>query len=388
MHIAFEFVCWGIAVAWCCRVLDAAWHMPRVPDLLADEFDRLPAGMPGITVIVPARDEVADIGATLRSLLKQDYANVQIIAVNDRSTDETGPVMEKIARGHEDVLRIIHVRELPEGWLGKTHAMALAARQATTEWLLFTDGDVTFAPDALRRTLVHAQATGAEHMVTMPTMMVTRWDEGMVLGFFQVISIWAARPWRVNRAKSGRDCVGIGAFNMIRRDVYTKIGGFETLRMEVLEDVRLARIVNDGGHVQKVAFGRDLVRVHWAVGALGLVRVLTKNIFSAFRFRPTLLLLGCVWMAMFCVWPAVELLYAPTRVPGMIALLAVAGGYAVYAKRSGISPGYVWLFPSAALLFIYTMLRSMRRTLKAGGVIWRGTFYKLDELKKSAGRTW
>ena len=375
-------------MAWTWRVLDALLHVPRVPDLLGAEFDRVPQAMPTITVIVPARDEVADIGATLRSLLKQDYPHVQIIAVNDRSNDETGPVMEKIARGHEDVLRIIHVTELPEGWLGKTHAMALAARQATSDWLLFTDGDVVFAPDALRRTLVHAQETGAEHMVTMPTMTVTRWDEGMVIGFFQIISIWAARPWRVNSPKNTRDCVGIGAFNMIRRDVYNKIGGFEALRMEILEDVRLARIVHSGGYVQRVAFGRDLVRVHWAVGALGIVRVLTKNMFSAFRFKPMYLLGACTWMALFCIWPAVELLYAPTRLGGAVTLAAIVSGYAVFSKRTGLSAWYSLLFPSAAIIFIYTMLRSMRRTMKAGGVMWRGTFYKLDELRKSAGKTW
>ena len=128
---------------------------------------------------------------------------MQIVAVDDRSTDQTGAVMEAMAQGREDAagrsigFRSCTLTELPPGWLGKTHAMSLAAQQATGEWLLFTDADVVFHPDALRRALAYAIWSNADHMVLLPTLLMRGWGERMMISFLQVLSIWAVRPWRV-----------------------------------------------------------------------------------------------------------------------------------------------------------------------------------------------
>src|ERR1700761_3320168 len=145
---------WAIAVSWISRVL--AWRrmLPRVPDLTqSDDGDGSP--LPSITVIVPAKNEAETIAPALRSLLAAKGVAVQIIAVDDRSSDQTGAVMEALALVESNAgcsrLQVLHVTELPPGWLGKTHAMFLAAQQATGEWLLFTDAKVAFHPGALRR---------------------------------------------------------------------------------------------------------------------------------------------------------------------------------------------------------------------------------------------
>jgi GT2 family glycosyltransferase len=384
MTLALEIIAWLIALVWMWKVTEAAFGLPRIPNLLLPEHDIAPAGSPSITVIVPARNEAADIAATLQSLVEQDYPNLQIIAVDDRSTDETGAIIDSIANQHPDKLRPLHVTELPPGWLGKTHAMALAAREASTDYLLFTDADVLFRSDAVRRALAHAVATHADHLVTIPTTLIHRWDEAAILGFFQIFALWGARPWRVSDPKSKRDALGIGAFNLLRRSAYLQIGGFEALRMEVIEDLAMARRIKRAGLAQRVAFGRGLVSLHWAYGTAGLVGVMTKNLFSAFRFSISLALLGCLWLLLFCVAPVGGLFLVPTRLPALFTVGAVIWAYWLMSRHSGIAAGYALFFPFGALVFVFTLLRSMLITFKHGGVVWRGTFYPLAELRKHA----
>ncbi len=334
----------------------------------------------------PARNEAADIATTLHSLLAQDYPNLQIIAIDDRSTDPTGAIMDEIAAQHPQKLRALHVTELPTGWLGKTHAMALGARQSPTDYLLFTDADVLFRTDAIRRSLAYAVTSSADHLVTMPTTIIKRWDEAAILGFFQIFSLWGARPWRTADPKSKRDAFGVGAFNLLRRSAYLEVGGFESLRMEIVEDLGIARRIKRAGLAQRVAFGLGLVSLHWASGAAGLVNAMTKNLFSAFGFSIRLALLGCLWL----VIPSASLqprgLILPARPASPLLLLASrsSGPIVLLSRRTGISAWNAVFFPFGAVVFVFALSRSMLITLKQGGVIWRGTFYALAELRKNA----
>jgi glycosyltransferase involved in cell wall biosynthesis len=384
LQLAAEIIAWLIALTWLSKVIAAARGLPRIPNLLLPEHDLAPAENPSITVIVPARNEAADIAATLDSLLKQDYPNLHIIAIDDRSTDRTGAIITTLAAQHPEKLQSLAVTELPTGWLGKTHAMALAAHRTSTDYLLFTDADVLFRPDAIRRALAYAVTSQADHLVTVPTTTIKRWDEAALLSFFQIFSLWAARPWRIANPRSTHDAIGIGAFNLIRREAYLAIGGFESLRMEIVEDLGLGRRIKRAGLAQRIAFGRGLVSLHWAAGLNGLVNVMTKNLWAAFRFYIWLALLACLWLLAFCVAPAAALFYAPTRIPAILTLAAVAFAYRLLGRTSGLSTWNALLFPFSALVFVFTLLRSMLTTLWHGGVYWRGTFYSLAELRKNA----
>lgn len=378
---------WVVAALWVWKGLEAAIGLPKVPDLIDSAWDAAPATAPALTVIIPALNEAKNVGASLESLLAQEYRPLRILAVNDRSTDGTGAIMDAFAARHPDQMKVLHITELPAGWLGKTHAMAMAARGAGTEYLLFTDADIVFAPDSLRRAMAFAVASEADHLVVLPTLVLKRWDEAALLGFFQVCAIWASRLWKVPDPKAKRDAVGVGAFNLLRAEAYERVGGFEALKMEIIEDLGIARRVKRAGLRQRVAFGKGLVSVHWAPGALGVVKILTKNIFSAFRFQIPLLLFACGWLVAFCVLPVVVI------VPGLLLpmLLTAVGVTSVYAglgRHSGISTWNAALAPFAALLLIYALLRSMVTTLRQGGVLWRGTFYPLAELKKHVAPMW
>jgi glycosyltransferase involved in cell wall biosynthesis len=387
-------VAWVVAGAWVLKTAEAARGLPNIPDLLLGEFDRVPVGEPRLTVIVPARDEADGIVACLESLMRQDYPWIEVIAVNDRSTDSTGALMDEVAARFPGKLTVMHVTELPAGWLGKVHALALGAKQAEVltfpgkggpEFLLFTDGDVVFREDALRRTLVRAVDAEADHVVTMPTMDLRRWDEGVVVGFFQIFAMWGVRLWKAEDPKARRDAVGVGAFNMMRSSAYRAIGGFEEQKMDIVEDLRLARRVKDAGLRQRICFGQGLAKVHWASGAGGLVGVMTKNIFAALGFRVLVVVAACVWLALFAVGPGVGLFVAGLRVPSVIALACAGWAYRMYGRSSGVSAWYVVGFPVGAAVFIFALLRSMFVTLRQGGVRWRGTFYSLRELREKSG---
>jgi glycosyltransferase involved in cell wall biosynthesis len=381
---------WLIALLWMWRALDALFHLPSLPNLLREEYAKplQVNAAPLVSVIVPARNEAHAIEQTLRSLLAQQGALIEILAVNDRSTDGTGQIMDRVAaagRVQGKSIRVIHIKELPAGWMGKTHAMALAARQANAPWLLFTDGDVFFREDCLLRVVNYASIE-ADHLVLFPTLTLKSFGERMMLSAIQVLSFASMRPWKIADRKS-RESIGIGAFNLVRSDVYRSIGGFEAQRMEVLEDLRLGYEIKRQGFRQRVVSGRDLVRVHWAEGALGIVRNLTKNVFDVFRFKPLRLLAACVALSLFCLAPVFGLLGPlSVRIAGVFALIWIFVFYLYFARKvNGISPAYVVTFPVAACLLVYMLLRSMVVTLARGGVVWRGTFYPLAELRKHAG---
>ena len=381
---------WLVALSWLTRVLVWRRMLPRVPDLTRTAETH--SALPVLSVIVPARNEAAGIAATLRSLLAAEGVHLQILAVNDRSSDQTGAIMESLAEnlvGQEGApgktLQILHISELPAGWLGKTHAMALAAQHATGEWLLFTDGDVLFRPDALRRALQYATSSGADHLVLLPTILLRSWGERMLIAFLQVLSVWALCPWRVPDPRARRDSIGVGAFNLIRREAYDALGGWEALRMEVLEDLALGRRVKARGFAQRVALGLDLVGVRWARGAFGVVGNLTKNLFALFHFRPELLV-GCVCgLAIFTLFPLAACLAGPALWwPTALMLISLSLAYQQMGRYQHFSAAQMPMYPVAALLLLYALLRSMCLALWYGGVSWRGTFYSLRELRQQS----
>lgn len=381
---------WAAAVGWTWKSAAVWLHRSQLFNLREERYGAArPARLaPAITVVVPARNEEADIENTLRSLVQQTVS-LHVIAVDDRSTDRTGAIMDAFAAQAlppDKQVTVLHVSELPAGWMGKNHALALAARSATTDWLLFTDADVIFAPDAIQRSLNFAEGASAGHFVLLPTPIMLSFGERMMMSFFQIIGLVTGQFWRIPDPSAPRRSIGIGAFNMIRREVYQGIGGFESLRMEVLEDLRLGRRVKECGYRQAVAHGRDLIRLRWATSALGIANNLTKNAFAVFQFRVLSLLGGCAGLLAMSLLPLVGL-FGP-RVCQEASLLTALVLFLLYRfehRYNDHSAGYFLTFPIAGVVFAYGIVRSMWITLRQGGVMWRGTFYPLAEVRRFAG---
>ena len=400
-----QWIAGGIlALAWFSRIVEAALGMPHVADIARPEWNRRPTtanGEPRVSIIVPARNEAENIRQTLVQLLALDYSNYEVIAVNDRSTDRTGQIMDEVAENdllhdasvttHAEAagsvrptrLQVIHISELPSGWLGKTHAMWKAAQQASGDWVLFTDADVLFKPDSLRRAVAYGEAERADHVVLFPRMIMRRPDERMMIAFFQALFVFGHRPWKVADPKA-RDHMGVGAFNLVRRSVYEAVGTYVALRMEVVDDMKLGKVVKNAGFVQRNVFGEDLISLHWAKGAFGIVNNLTKNFFAVLSFQWPRTVVSIVGLGFLNLGPflGVWLAHGWARVPYAIALVSLFLIYYGMSNRSSIPPYYFFLHPISTSLFMYTLLRSMVRTLANDGIVWRGTKYSLEELRK------
>jgi glycosyltransferase involved in cell wall biosynthesis len=381
---------WVLAGAWVVRTVTAARRMREVPNLRdwpadASEDARL-------AVVVPALNEEAAVEGCLRSLLASQGVRLEIVAVDDRSTDRTGALMDAVAAevpgDGPHTLRVIHIEELPEGWLGKPHALSRGARATAAPWVLFTDADAWFAPDALARSLAFVEAEAADHFVLLPTLELKTPGERMLMGAINTFAVWGVRLWKI-ADPGARDYLGVGCFNLLRRSAYDRVGGFERLRMEVLEDLRMGYLVKSLGLRQRVAFGAGLVRVHWAAGALGIVRTMEKNLFAVWRYQVSMLLGALGGFLLLTLGPWVGLLGPrAVRVPSAVGVGAMLAAYVGNARRSGNEARYAGLMPVASVLLAYAMVRSAAVTLHRGGVEWRGTFYPLAELRAQSGRLW
>jgi len=388
-----------VALVWLSRLLDAAWGMRGLVDISRPEWDREPApagGNPRVTIIVPARNEEKSIAQALSRLVELDYSNYEVIAVDDRSIDRTGAIMDEFSSGgcaglpaslakagSRPRLAIVHIHELPPGWMGKAHAMWTAARMATGDWLLFTDADVMFRPDSLRRAVAYAEAERADHLVLFPRILMKRPGEKMMLAFFQLLFVFGHRPWKVADPRA-KDHMGIGAFNLVRRGVYQAIGTHEALRFDVVDDMKLGKLIKEAGFRQRNVLGEDLLVVRWAEGALGVVRNLTKNFFAVLSFQTWRAVAFSMAAAWFNWLPFAGLVWAHgwARLPYALALASIFLLYVGMSLFSDVRPWYVGLHPVSTLMFIYIVLRSMGLALWNDGVEWRGTRYRLAELRK------
>ena len=385
---------WLLAVVWLVHAITVVKGMATLPDVSSSEEPKsFTTDEDQITVIVPARDEEAAIGATLRSLLASKGVRLQIIAVNDRSTDRTGVRMEDMAaetaaNGGRHTLQVLHVDALPSGWLGKPHAMAMAAKHARSPWLLFTDGDVLFQQQALEIALRAAEAQNADHLVLTPTVIITTAAERAMLATMNALSQWMIRLWKVSDPRA-KDYIGVGAFNLIRRDVYEKLGGFEALRMEVLDDLRMGWMIKRAGYRQCIVLGPDLVRLRWLHSALGVVHLAEKNGFAAYRYNVALTLLASIGLATIALLPLIAIVAGGwALVAGLLSYVAVALTFWGNRKVTVAPAWLAILYAPATLVVLYALMRSMTLALVRQGIDWRGTRYSLSEIRRYAGRGW
>jgi cellulose synthase/poly-beta-1,6-N-acetylglucosamine synthase-like glycosyltransferase len=384
---------WVLALAWLRQAIEALRGIPTLPDLTLLDASTLPllpsADGPDLAVIVPARNEEDSIQATLRSLLASTGLRLEIIAVDDRSTDSTGELMDAIAAeatvgGRPHRLHVIHNRELPAGWMGKPHALSMGAERASAPWLLFTDGDVAFHPQALALALGFALAEKTDHLVLKLTMPDMGNAETAVLMAILALAQWNNRLWKISDPRA-KDFFGQGGFNLVRRDVYEALGGFEALRMEVTEDLRLGWKVKRAGYRQRLVVGEGLASIRWMTGPLSIVGLLEKNTFAALRFRTGLALLATLGLALHIVLPLAALAMGGwATAAGLLTYVSIALTYRAYKAP-------MWLaicFAPATAIFLFAIARSTILTLARDGVEWRGTRYPLEELRRNAGRGW
>jgi Glycosyl transferase family 2 len=373
----------AIAAVWVVQSIRAIRGMLTVP-YLAQTPPVADAEAPTISLIFAARDEAEKLRDALASMLAQDYPRYEVIAVNDRSHDATSEIMHELARANPR-LKVIDIAKLPAGWLGKPHALTQGARQATGEWLVFTDADVHFAPDVLRRAARMAVERKWDHLALFSGFDLAGFWEITTITFFFLGFIFGNEPWNAANPRSGR-YIGIGAFQMLRRPVYDAIGGYGALAMEVIEDMKVGKLVKRGGFRSGLGIAMESVRLRWYSGAGNIVRGLTKNMFAAIGFSLPLAVGSMALTLTMSVAPFVGVIFASggARVFAGVAALTALAFHAGVARRAKVSPWYALTHPLGASLFAYIIARSAAVTLARGGIVWRGTFYEIDELRRGS----
>ncbi len=384
----------GILLVW----LQFAWVLSRIARLpnLARAPAELPDGMvwPRLSVVVACRNEEAAIRTALASLLAQDYPPelFEVIAVDDRSEDATGAILRELGSSHP-ALRVARVDVLPSGWLGKTNALHRGAAEATGDWILFTDADVVFTPNALRRAVGWAVQDGLGHAVALPRFIAPGLLERGFVSLFGLFLLLHLRVDELRRPGSAAH-VGIGAFNLVRRDSYLAIGGHERLRLEVADDVKLGLVLRRSGVRQGCADSGGLVRVRWQRGFAASMRGLLKNFFAGSDYSWLTTMRTAVLVPLVTTFPAVYLaasVWLPPRAGALaVAALAVALPMALLgatARRLAGGRGYEGLpLPLLGICLALVALASALLATLRGAVIWRGTRYALRDLRAGAVR--
>jgi glycosyltransferase involved in cell wall biosynthesis len=382
----------GILLVW----LQFAWVLARIGGLidLATAPAALPDGAPWprLSVVVACRNEEAAIRQALSSLLAQDYPGIEIIVVDDRSEDGTGAILQDLASAHP-ALQVARVDLLPPGWLGKTNALHRGAAQAGGDWILFTDADVVFAPDALRRSIAWALRDGLGHAVALPHFIAPGLLERGFVAMFGLFFLLHLRVDELRRPGSAAH-VGIGAFNLVRRDAYQLIGGHERLRFEVADDVKLGLVLRRSGVRQGCADSGGLVRVRWQRGFLASMRGLLKNFFAGFDYGWAGTLRTALLVPLITTFPTIYLALTAGRSPvgGTREVAAAAVGLPVLllGGTSRRLAGGRWrdglLLPLEGVCLALVALVSALLATVRGAVIWRGTRYDLRELKAAGVR--
>lgn len=366
-------------------LLTADWFLGvlRTPRLKPPAPGTEPIHYPKVSIVIPALNEAHTVEAALTSVLAQDYPDFEVIALNDRSSDATGEVLER-SRDTYPRLHVVHITDLPAGWLGKNHALHVGAERATGDWLLFTDADVRFAPNALRSAVVYAVQHDLDHLTAIPQMEAkSPWLGSFVAAFMLLFS------FGVLRASGPRTevYVGLGAFNLLRRSVYREVGGHRPIALRPDDDMRLGRLVKRAGFRQAVMFAAEFIQVEWYESVRGAVRGLNKNAFAGLHYSLPLVVLVTGTLLVTHVWPfaAVFLTGGAAQLFYMLVLLDLLFVYSVGSRFTRLPFWFVALHPVGTVILVYAILEAAFKATVQGGIRWRGTFYGLEQLKKNRG---
>jgi glycosyltransferase involved in cell wall biosynthesis len=264
-----------ILVTWVMALIRTIVNLTLIPTLRAAAP---PAKQPLVSVIIPARDEAHIIERTVRAFLAQTYANIEVIVVNDRSTDATGDIVRAI---HDDRLTVIDGIEPPPGWLGKPWALHQGSRAARGELLLFVDADLIYAPAALGAAVAYLQARCVALLSLFPHLVMQGFGEYASMPMMPMVFHTFLPTWISNRTRFARLALGGGTGNLVVREVYEASGGHEELRDAVVDDIALARLVRRNGGRTEIVRAEELVSLRMYHGLSEVVDGFTKNTFSA-----------------------------------------------------------------------------------------------------------
>ncbi|MFC1698607.1 glycosyltransferase [Candidatus Omnitrophota bacterium] len=375
------FLGWVIFYEWIRRAATTFWFFGTQRLTKKAAQSPTPANWPSVSVIVPARNEEQGIEGTLRSLLKMDYPDFEVIAVDDRSQDQTGAILRRLAE-QEQRLKVVHNRELPENWLGKQYAIHQAAQTAKGDFILLTDADVLFNKKTLRLAIKYALGKKLDHLVLLTSHIPGKYWENALWTFFIMLFMMHRNPKAVSTC-SKKYSIGLGQFNLVKKTAYQQAGGDEAIRLKIPQDMNLGRLLKCSGARQDVLLGSDLIRLKWFRGVNGFMKITEKNAYATLNFSlKELSSLTGFYLAVAILPYIVLLSLHDARSYGYVfsvLMIHILHGYVGQKLQCGWR--VLLVSPFCIILYLSALWRSAYITIRQRGIRWRGRFYSLKTLR-------
>ena len=348
-----------------------------------------PIYAPLISVCIPARNEERNIRTCVEAMLAQDYPNLEVIVLDDRSSDATPLILADIA-SRDSRLHPISGSELPEDWVGKPFALFQASAHESGEWLCFMDADTFATPATLSSCYTKAIETNAEMFTIMTFQVLGSFWEKVVMPIVMTALSVGFSPRKVNDA-SRKDAIANGQFILIKRSTYDAIGGYESVKDQIVEDKAMAEKVKWNGYRLIVADGMKIMRTRMYTSLPEMWEGWTKNIYLGLSDQPSMLMLGAfggllALMAAFFlpIWPLTVILWV-LKGGGWLGVLVISEATLLWgilihertkiARKLEISPWYAFTIPLGAAVFAAMMLASTWKVISGRGITWKGRVY-------------
>lgn len=350
------------------------------------QFDKVvvapPDTWPKLSIIIPACNEEEHIEDAAKTILAQDYPELEIILVDDRSTDKTGDIIDRLA-AVDPRIKAIHIKTLPDNWLGKVHALSEGKKHVTGDWMLITDADIHYAPNILRKAVSYVEDKEIDHLALMPNVEMNSFWLEMAINTFGLIFLLTTRAARINKPDS-KHAMGVGAFNLVKIKTFDKTPGFEWLRMEPVDDMGVGVMMKNAGARTHFAIADKDLSLGWYHSIAAMFKGLEKNLFGAgpgysvvkliFQLIPLWALVAAPFLAFYSdnIW--------------LISLASIAIflylAFSVFFIRKKQSETFsLLLFPLGLILISLMMIWAAFKCVKNNGIDWRGTHYSIEELR-------
>lgn len=372
------------ALLWLAALVATLIGRRRVPLLARLPLDAERSEWPQLSLIVPACDEETSIEPALRAALASDYPALQLVAVDDRSTDRTGAIVDALAAKDPRVVAV-HVQELPEGWLGKLNAMQRGLERADGEWLLFADADVHLAPGTLRRAIGYAERERVDFLSVIPHTLSAGFFGDSVFNIALALFCLHTRPWTIKRANT-KTYGATGAFLLVRRTALERSPGLAWLKLEVADDFGMSLLIKAHGGKSDLLNGKDAVTLRWYASFGEMLRKMQKNTFAITgRFSLARIVVQVIVLAWLGCFPLLALVAPSTPIVAL-----AGGGLLLQMLATGVAARWTGrplasaLLPALGPLLMGAIpLRAGIIGVRDGGIHWRGVLYRSEDLRKA-----
>ena len=337
--------------------------------------------LPSVAIIIAVKDEEAEVEEALRSVCSLDYPGYRVIVINDRSTDGTAGILQRMQQDNPK-LSLITVEKLATGWLGKNHALYQGYRASTEEWMLFTDADVKFEPQALKKAMQYVLTKKLDHLTVLPQVTSRSSLFKSVMNTFALMLDVKLRPWDISNPSS-KASMGVGAFNLVNRNAYEKSGTHTVISLRPDDDLKLGERIKQSGFRQDLVYGEKEITLEWYTSLWQFVNGLMKNTFSVSNYQLATAIGMALSTFLILVLP-VPLLLLSGYPFWLMAAIILLSQILVMTLKKGMNAKW-WdalLIPFSGMVMVYIILKSAFLTIKQGGIYWRDSFYPLSELKK------